>query len=110
MTRETAIGYLREYRRIMRRNPIIRSRASRFNMRCRIDFKTEVYTACLIDELIDRIRRSERDPIEIVREFYYWMDNVICSSERAMTWEFTGTMENIASDILSYLREKEKKR
>lgn len=108
MTRETAIRYLRKYRREETWDPLGFDMRRMFNPRYRIDFKNAVYERGLVDELINRILVSDNDPIEIIREFYYSMDDAISTSTRSKVWEFAGTMENIASDILSYLREKEK--
>ncbi len=104
MTREEAISWLRRYRRYETDCP---SRKL-FGWRNNYDFNRAVYERYLILELIDRIKRTFIPPIEVIRQFYYEMDDVLCESENAETWAFASIMENCAQDILQFLREKEK--
>lgn len=104
MTREEAISYLRRYRRTDTYKP---SKAL-FGWRNNYQFEEAVYARYLVLELIERISHSSEDPIEVVRSFYYWMDDMLCTSENGRTWAFSSLMENCCSDILRYLRRKEK--
>jgi len=46
--------------------------------------------------------------MDVIIDFYYRMDDIVCESEQSRTWTFASTMENCCADILRYLREKEK--
>ena len=104
MTREEAISYLRRYRR----NEVYKPSKNLFGWRRNYYFDEAVYTRFLILELIDRINSSTKDPIETIRDFYYWMDDMMCGSEQNRTWAFSSCMENASRDIIRYLRAKEK--
>lgn len=71
------------------------------------NLRKSVYAHQLTLELMQRIRHSDEAPIEVVRRFYYEMDDLLCKSENRLTWAFAGTMENLIADILRYLRSKE---
>lgn len=106
MTQDEAVSYLRRYRRTDTWKPT----KELFGWRLNYDFVRSVYERSLVLELIDRIKRSRASPINVVRHFYYEMDDVLCESENARTWEFASMMENCAGDILRYLRRMEKER
>lgn len=106
MTREEAVSWLRQYRR----NDTYKPSRQLFGWRSNYDFNRAVYERYLILELIDRIKQSSIPPIEVVRRFYYDMDDILCESENSRTWAFASTMENCAGDILRYLRGKEAER
>ena len=107
MTREQAIFWLRQYRRKEVYQPTS-NLFGQFWKNSSYEFMKTSYERSLIPELIDRIKHSSKDPIEVVRDFYYWMDDMVCESEEKSIWDFASTMENICSDILHYLREKER--
>lgn len=65
------------------------------------------YARQMVQELAQRIRRSPEPPIEVVRQFYDEMDDILCESERRLTWAFASTMESLAAELLRYLRSKE---
>lgn len=104
MTREEAVSCLREYRR----KSMCRSSKQLFGWRPNYDFNKTVYERYLILELIKRINQSSMPPVEVIRQFYYEMDDMLCESECSKTWAFASTMENCAGDILRYLRGREK--
>lgn len=106
MTRDEAVSWLRQYRRCDTDKPSKKL----FGWRNNYDFNRAVYERYLILELIDRIKRSSKPPIEVVRLFYYEMDDILCESENAETWAFASMMENCARDILQFLRGKEKEK
>lgn len=105
MTREEAISWLRRYRRDETYKPSKRL----FGWRINYDFMRASYERYLVLELIRRINDSLKGPMDVVKEFYYWMDDLVCESEQRKTWEFASIMENCCADILRYLREKETK-
>lgn len=65
------------------------------------------YARQLVQELTRRIRCSQEPPIEVVRRFYYEMDDLLCESENRLTWRFASTMESLTGELLQYLRSKE---
>ena len=69
-----------------------------------------VYLNFMVDELIDRVRKSQYDPITAVAEYYYEMDEILSMSDNDhhITHYFAGYMERESYDVLNYLREKEK--
>lgn len=103
MTQEEAVSWLRQYRR----NDTYKPSRQLFGWRSNYDFNRAVYERYLILELIDRIKQSSIPPIEVVRRFYYDMDDILCESENSITWTFASYMENSTRDILNYLRRKE---
>lgn len=77
------------------------------------EFKRAVFERYLILGLIEQIRQSDCPPMTVVQNFYDAMDDMVCNSESALTWDFASIMENCAADILRYLRAehlKEKRR
>lgn len=106
MTKDEAIAWLRRYRK---EETYIPSRRL-YGWRKNYEFNHAVYERYLVLELIRRIRASAMPPLEVVRRFYYAMDDVLCESEdgHAITHTFASMMENCASDILHYLRAKDK--
>ena len=69
-----------------------------------------VYLNGLIDDLIERIEISFHDPITVVAEYNYEMDNILTMSDNShhVTHQFAGFMERASYEILLYLKEKEK--
>ncbi len=100
MTRGEAVSLLRRYRRDETYVPSKRL----FGWRRNYEFDRAVYERRLVLELIRKIQSSDREPISVVRDFYYKMDDLLCESDNAKTWAFVSTMENCAADILRYLR------
>lgn len=98
MNRNEAIYWLRHYIR----NEI----GHRFSWRD-ANLRKSVYAHQLALELMQQIRHSDEAPLEVVRRFYYEMDELLCESENRLTWAFASIMENLAADILRYLRSKE---
>lgn len=108
MTREEAISLLRRYRREVPRYNL--QFWSGFGTRFNYHANKSVYERFLVMELIRRINESDQDPIEVVRDFYYFMDDILCESEdlKPVAHYFESLMENMTGDILRCLREKEK--
>lgn len=111
MTREEAVSLLRRYRRNETYTPSKRL----FGWKLNYEFMRTVYERMLILELIRRIKTTDQNPLNVVRDFYYKMDDILCESENPKTWAFASTMENCAADIARYLegeyiREKRRKR
>ena len=104
MTKEECIAWLRQYRRKETDAPTKKL----LNWKRNAQFDRAVYERFLVQELIGRIQRSRLPPIEVVRRFYYQMDDILTESENPGTWAFASTIENCAGDILRYLREKER--
>lgn len=104
MTREVAVSWLRRYRR----NEVYKPSKKLFGWKMNYEFMRASYERFLVLELIRKIDESNRDPILIVQDLYYKLDDMVCESERSKTWAFASTMENCCADILRYLREKEK--
>lgn len=69
-----------------------------------------VYLTGMVDELIERIRNSNDDPITVVANFYYEMDDILAMSDddHFITHRFASFMENAAHDALFFLQKKEK--
>ena len=69
-----------------------------------------VYLNGMIDELIERVRESNEDPITAVAEYYYEMDEILATSDddHYITHRFAGYMERASYDVLIFLKEKEK--
>jgi len=69
-----------------------------------------VYLTGMINELIERIRESNDDPITTVADYYYEMDEVLATSDEDhfITHRFAGYMERASYDVLLFLKEKEK--
>lgn len=65
-----------------------------------------VYLTALIEDLIERIRNSEFDPITEVAMYYYEMDEILALSDddHFVTHRFAGFMEESAHDILNFLQ------
>lgn len=104
MTREEAVSWLRQYRK----NNTYKPSKQLFGWRGTYEFNRSVYERYLVLHLIERIKHSSMSPIEVIRGFYYEMDDLVCESENSKTWAFASTMESCAGDILVYLRGKEK--
>lgn len=104
MTREKAVLLLRRYRR----DEVYKPSKKLLGWRMNYQFMRASYERFLVLELIRRINTSTKDPIKIVQDLYYEMDDIVCESDRSKTWAFASTMENCCADILRYLREKEK--
>ncbi len=101
MTREEAVSLLRRYRRDETYVPS----KQLFGWQRNHEFDRAVYERMLVLELIRNIKSTDQEPISIVQDFYYKMDDILCESDCAKTWAFASTMENCAADILRYLRE-----
>lgn len=104
MTKEEAIYWLRRYRRTQTYTPDRKL----YGWNGTYDFTRAGYERFLIENLIYWIRDSKLPPIEVVRKVYWDLDNILVTSENSKTWAFASTMENCASDILRYLKAKEK--
>lgn len=68
------------------------------------------YLNVMLDLLIERIRKSDHDPITVVATYNYDMDNILAMSdmEHQITHRFAGFMERSSYDLLLYLKDKEK--
>lgn len=105
MTGNEAIEWLRKYRRSI----------PRFNYGFGIlhkdsEFLKQSFEQFIVIDLIDKIRmHPNEDPIQIVYQLYSDMDYVQSHSDddHFITHNCASMMENIARDILRYLREKE---
>lgn len=109
MTKQEAISLLRRYRRNQLFKPSPRL-ARLFRSYRENEYISEIWARFLVRTLIQRIQQASNgtNPIEVVRDFYYQMDDVLCESENPRIWAFASTMENEAGDILRYLRRKER--
>ena len=69
-----------------------------------------VYLNGLIEDLIERIRNSEFDPITEVAMHYYELDELLATSDddHFITHRFVGYMEDSTHAILSYLQKIER--
>lgn len=107
MTKEEAVSWLRRYRRS---NTVygIKPWSSQWKYK-NYPFNRHIYEQYLTFELIRRIKESTLPPLEVVRNFYFFMDNILCESDDAqfITHYFASMMENCAGDILRYLRERD---
>lgn len=109
MTKSEAISLLRRYRREELFRPS--SRLARISVTYRKSgYIEEIYSRMLALEMIRRINEAPEgiDALDVIRDFYYWMDDMVTQSENPRTWAFASTMENEAGEILRYLRRKEK--
>ena len=102
MTKDEAIACLRRYRRTQTDMPSTQLLGWKMNY----EFERAVFERYLILELIGEIRQSDCSPMTVVQKFYYAMDDMVCTSESALTWGFASIMESCAADILRYLRAK----
>ena len=71
------------------------------------DWLRAVYERQLVLDLICRIREANTDPIETVKAYFYWMDDILVNSDRPLVWGFASIIEQCCADILVYLRKKE---
>lgn len=106
MTREEAISLLRRYRKaVYRYNPkfIIFTKQNAM-------FRTCVYGKFLVDEMIRKIRYSDKDPIKVVYGIYSNLDWILGESDddHFETHRFAALMEHEAGNILRYLKTIEK--
>ena len=69
-----------------------------------------VYLNGLWGILMDQIRDSPYDPITVVANYYYEMDDILAMSDddHFVTHRFASVMENAAHDIMSFLMEQER--
>lgn len=108
MTREEAIAWLKVWREqnIPKHNlyfPIL--------IKQKISSGVDnVYLTGMIEELIERIRESDDDPVTTVANYYYEMDEVLATSadDHFITHRFAGYMERASYDVLLFLKDKEK--
>lgn len=100
MTKDRAIALLGRYRQ---EETVVPS-GRLFGWNGGYEFNRNVYARYLISDLQRRICESDGDPIEVVRGVYSALDDILCGSESRITWAFASTMENIAGDILRFLR------
>lgn len=100
MTKDRAIALLGRYRQ---EETVVPSKRL-FGWNGSYEFNYNVYARYLVTDLQKRIRESDDDPIEVVRRVYHTLDDILCESESRITWAFASTMENIAGDILRFLR------
>lgn len=64
-----------------------------------------IYTRGFSFDIIRMLKESPKeDPVEILIDFQYQMDDLIATSENRRTWEFAGYMYSAASDILDMIR------
>lgn len=68
------------------------------------------YLNTMLDYLIERIKKSDHDPITVVATYNYEMDDVLAMSDadHRVTHRFAGFMERSSYDLLLYLKDKEK--
>lgn len=107
MTKEEAVSWLRRYRRD-RIQYGVKPWSTNWKLKNNF-FNQYVYERYLVLELIRRINESPLPPIEVVRNFYHFIDDILCESDdgQFITHYFSSIMENCAGDILRYLREKD---
>ena len=105
MTNSEAIEWLRHYRRDI----------PRFNygfgaLHRNDEFMYQSFEQYIVSELIDIFKVSPNsDPIQTVYRLYCDLDYILEHSDEdhLITHKYASIMENIARDILRYLREKE---
>lgn len=103
MTQDEAVLWLRQYRRC---DTYVPSPAL-FGGKKNYEFTKAVYERWLVLDLIEQIKKTSLPPMEVIRRFYYDMDDLITESENPITWSFASIMENSARDIMNWLRRKE---
>ena len=105
MTKDEAVTCLRRYGR-SRMGWNLTPWSPRWKMK-NYAFEKNVYEQVLIKEMIRKIRDSDLSPVETVRKFYYFLDDILCESEdgQFITHYFAAVMENCAGELLRYLRE-----
>ena len=69
-----------------------------------------VYLTGLVNELIERIRTGNDDPVTEVAKYYYEMDEILINSDDSQftVHFFASYMESAAYDVLIFLKDKEK--
>ena len=75
------------------------------------DLLYSCWAQAVSEELIQEIRKDEKDdPIQTVRNFWSWMENILAYSDdnHTITHTFASTAENIARDILLELQKEAK--
>ena len=108
MTREETISLLRRYRRdVYAYSPkrvILPGQNAWFHI-C-------VYGKVLVNELIQRIRASQDDPIQMIERFYSDMDFILGESDddHFVTHRFAAIAEAECGNILRYLKNIERKK
>ena len=108
MTREEAIAYMRAWKDFF---------IPKYNLDFSYRIKTRltsgseyVYATGMINDLIERVRESNYDPITTVAMYYYEMEEVLATSDDShfITHRIAGYLENASYSVLSYLQKKEK--
>lgn len=108
MTCDEAVSLLRRYRRdAYTYNPRFLAMKERDAL-----FVNQVYGRFLAEELIRRMKASEKSPLTVVHDFYTMMDDMLCETDddHFETLRFARQMEHETGNILRYLREKEKEK
>lgn len=100
MTKEEAVSWLRRYRRDVKLNP--------FTIRTpwyKKDYIREryVYERMLILELIERIKKSDKRPEEVIHGLYWDVDMFMLDSDNPRTHKFLRIIERCLGDILEEL-------
>lgn len=108
LTREEAVALINEWKK--ENIPKYNLHFSTMN-KSRITSGVEnVYLTVMTNELIERIRNSDDDPITTVAEYTHFMDNILAVSDidHTITHQFTSYMGSASYDVLLYLKETEK--
>ena len=105
MTREEAVTLLRKYRRETRISPL-------YVPFFRNDYRMERYVLdrYLTKGLIREIGNSDSNPISIIQEAYWNVDDLILESSNPYTNHFARMVQCSLGDILEFLLENERKR
>ena len=110
MTRGEAIAWLNEWRKeCIPRFNLTFVPVSKLSRGYSSGWKN-VYLNGLIDQLIERIRKSHHDPVTVVAEYNWEMDGILTMSDLShkVTHQFAGFMERASYEVLLFLKEKEK--
>ena len=102
MTKARALYILREYRR-----RVIRNEPHHFNYP-RHDpwYRDWIYEMGLVEELIARVKCSDRPPMDVIGDFYRMLDDVLAESDddHILTHQFAAKMEFNCGIILRYMK------
>lgn len=110
LTKDEAIMFINEWRKeAVPQNNLYFSRILPNKFHLSSGFKN-VYANAMLDLLIERIKKSDHDPITVVAQYNYEMDDILAVSDmdHHVTHYFASFMERESYDLLLYLKDKEK--
>lgn len=69
------------------------------------DMHLHSYRPVAAKMLIDRISRSDKEPIDEIMDFYQWMDDCVAGSDgKPQARYFASAMEHIAREIIDLMK------